>query len=145
MAGLFLFLFGAAFAYFFILPLSVYVSLRFNQMLGYEIVWTATEYYNFVIWMILAVGGAFEFPLVLLLLQYVEIVSPQRLRKIRSTVAVVIMVLSAIITPSDPISMIILAVPLYILYELSIMLGVVFLRKKHAAEEADRQKWESEE
>ena len=145
MAGLFLFLLGAAFAYFFILPLSVYVSLRFNQMLGYEIVWTATEYYNFVIWMILAVGGAFEFPLVLLLLQYVEIVSPQRLRKIRSTVAVVIMVLSAIITPSDPISMIILAAPLYILYELSIMLGVVFLRKKHAAEEADRQKWESEE
>lgn len=145
MAGLGLFLLGAAFAYYFILPLSIYVSLQFNQMLGYEIVWTATEYYNFVVWMILAVGGAFEFPLILLLLQYVEIVSPERLRKIRSTVGVVIMVLSAIITPSDPISMIILAAPLYLLYEVSIILGAVFLRKKRIAEKKEREKWESED
>lgn len=144
LAGLGLFLFGAAFAYYFILPLSIYVSLQFNQMLGYEIVWTATEYYNFVVWMILAVGGAFEFPLILLLLQYVEIVTPERLRKIRATVAVVIMVISAIITPSDPISMIVLAAPLYLLYEVSIIFGAIFLRKKHIAEAEERKKWESE-
>jgi sec-independent protein translocase protein TatC len=142
-AGLLLFLLGAAFSYFFILPLSIYVSLVFNDMLGYEIVWTATEYYNFVIWMILAVGGAFEFPLVLLLLQYVEIVSPERLRKIRSTVAVVIMVISAIITPSDPISMLILAAPLYLLYEVSILLGAFFLKGKRQAEQRDRERMEA--
>lgn len=143
-ASLFLFLLGGAFAYYFILPLSIYVSLQFNQMLGYEIVWTATEYYNFVVWMILAVGGAFEFPLLLLLLQYVEIVSPERLRKIRSTVLVVIMVISAIITPSDPISMLILAAPLYLLYELSILLGSVFLKKKRIAEAKEREQWEQD-
>jgi len=143
-SALVLFLIGAAFAYYFILPLSIYVSLQFNQMLGYEIVWTATEYYNFVVWMILAVGGAFEFPLILLLLQYIEIVSPEKLRSARAVVAVVIMVISAIITPSDPVSMIVLAAPLYLLYEFAILTGAVFLRKKRIAQEEEQKRWESE-
>lgn len=135
--GILLFLLGAAFAYFFILPLSILVSLKFNQMLGLEIVWSASEYYNFVVWMILAIGGSFEFPLILLLLQYIEIVSPETLRKIRPMVVVVILVGSAIITPSDPISMMILAGPLYLLYEISILMGVSILKKKRNLEEKE--------
>jgi sec-independent protein translocase protein TatC len=132
--GMLLFLLGASFAYYFILPLSIYVSLQFNQMLGLQIVWSAVEYYNFVVWMVLAVGGSFQFPLILLLLQYVEIVSPEMLRKVRPTVAVVILVVSALITPADPISMLILAVPLMLLYEASILIGAAVLRRKWDAE-----------
>lgn len=135
--GVLLFLLGASFAYFFILPLSIIVSLKFNQILGLEIVWSASAYYNFVVWMILAIGGSFEFPLILLLLQYVEIVTPDMLRGFRHMVIVVILVCSAVITPSDPISMLILAGPLYILYELSILMGVSIVKKKRLAEEQE--------
>lgn len=132
--GMFLFLLGASFSYFFILPLSVFVSLQFNELLGLEIVWSASEYYSFVVWMILAIGGSFQFPLLLLLLQYVEIVTPNMLRGIRHMVVVVILIAAAIITPSDPISMMILAVPLYLLYEFSIFVGQGMLKRKRARE-----------
>lgn len=140
--GIFLFLLGAAFAYYFILPLSILVSLQFNQLLGLRIVWSATEYYNFVVWMILAIGGSFEFPLILLLLQYVEIVTPAMLRKVRTMVVVGTLMISAIMTPSDPISMLLLAGPLYFLYEMSIMMGDIVLRKKRIAKEKEDAKSE---
>jgi sec-independent protein translocase protein TatC len=134
-----LFLVGAAFAYFFIIPLSVYVSLQFNQYFGLQIVWTASHFYSFVVWMILAVGGSFEFPLILLLLQYAQIVKPEFLRKHRNIVLIIIMVLSAIITPSDPLSMLVLAIPLYLLYEASILMGAVLVRRRASKEdEADK-------
>ena len=132
--SLFLFLLGASFAYYFILPLSIYVSLQFNAMLGLDVVWSAAEYYSFVVWMVMGIGGSFEFPLILLLLQYVEIVQPSTLRSWRQMVIVVILLSSAIITPSDPISMVILAAPLYILYELSIIVGASVVKKKKLRE-----------
>jgi sec-independent protein translocase protein TatC len=133
--GIVLFVMGTAFAYYFILPLSILVSLQFNQLLGLRIVWSASEYYNFVVWTILAVGGSFEFPLVLLLLQYVEIVTPATLRRVRSMVVVATLAISAIMTPSDPLSMLVMAFPLYGLYEMSILMGDIVLRKKRIAKE----------
>ncbi len=134
MAALLLFLAGAAFCYYFILPISLFFSMKFNQMMGLEIVWSADRYYNFVVWMIMAIGGSFQFPLILILLVYVGIVTPEQLKGARNIVVVIILGASAIITPSDPISMLILAGPLYLLYELAIIVGAMFLRKKKARE-----------
>ena len=136
--GIVLFLLGAAFSYYFMLPLTLLVSLQFNKMLGLQIVWSAADYYNFSVWTILAIGGSFEFPLILLLLQYVEIVKPATLRRIRQMVIVITLVISAVMTPSDPVSMLVMAVPLYMLYEMSIFLGDMVLKKKRIAEEKEK-------
>jgi sec-independent protein translocase protein TatC len=130
--GMLLFLGGAAFAYGFILPLSLLVSLQFNQMLGLEVVWSASDYYQFVVWMVLAVGGSFEFPLIMLMLQYLGVVSSRQLRASRPMAVVVILVVSALVTPADPISMLIMAAPLYVLYELSLIWGDWLVKRKEA-------------
>lgn len=136
--GIVLFLLGAAFAYYFMLPLTLLVSLQFNKMLGLQIVWSASDYYNFVVWTILGIGASFEFPLLLLLLQYVEILKPATLRRVRHMVVVITLVISAVMTPSDPVSMLLMAVPLYLLYEMSILMGAFVLRKKQRAEEKEK-------
>ena len=133
--GFSLFIMGAAFAYYFMLPLTLLVSLQFNKMLGLQIVWSAADYYNFSVWTILGIGASFEFPLLLLLLQYVEILKPATLRRVRQMVIVVTLVISAIMTPSDPFSMLLMAIPLYMLYEMSILMGDFVLRKKRKAKE----------
>ena len=71
---------------------------------------------------ILLIGLAFEFPTLVLALSSLGVLNKSILRKGRKAAFVVILVVSALITPSDPVSMFVLALPLYLLYELSILL-----------------------
>jgi len=72
--------------------------------------------------MVLAFGVVFEFPAVISLLCRLGVVDPSSLKKYRRHAVVVAMIIGAIITPADPFSMIVAALPLYLLYELSILL-----------------------
>jgi len=91
----------------------------------------AGNYYSTIIWMTFAVGIAFQFPLVLILLIKIGILSVRKLRENRRLVLVILMVSAALITPGgDPVSLCILTIPLYILYELAILTGsIIEIRK----------------
>jgi sec-independent protein translocase protein TatC len=86
--------------------------------------WTAASYYSLITWMVLGVGMAFQFPLVLLILIYLGVLSVHQLVAFRRYSIVVFLCLCAAITPTtDPVTFIILTIPLSLLYELAIILG----------------------
>ncbi len=90
---------------------------------------TADKYLGMVSLMIVAFGVAFEFPVVLVFLLLARVLTTQQLRHWRRPAIVIIVVFAAVITPSqDPYSLFFMAVPMYIFYELSIIVGRVLKR-----------------
>ena len=125
-AATFLFVAGASMTYLFILPVSLAFTIEFSfNVLGLDVYRPeAGNYYSTVIWMTFAVGIAFQFPLVLVLLIRIGILSVDKLRASRRLVLVILMISAALITPGgDPVSLCILTIPLYVLYELAIIIG----------------------
>jgi sec-independent protein translocase protein TatC len=133
-AATFLFIAGASMTYFFILPYSLAFTIEFSfTVLGLDVYRPeAGNYYSTIIWMTFAVGIAFQFPLVLILLIKIGILSVRKLRENRRLVLVILMISAALITPGgDPVSLCILTIPLYILYELAILTGsIIEIRKR---------------
>jgi sec-independent protein translocase protein TatC len=90
---------------------------------------TADKYLSFVSLMAVAFGVAFEFPVVLVFLLLARVVTTQQLRRWRRPVIVIIVVFAAVITPSqDPYSLFLMVVPMYLFYEISIIIGRVLKR-----------------
>ena len=81
----------------------------------------------------IAFGIGFEFPIVLIFLQLAGVVTPQQLSRSRRIVIVGIVVVAAIITPSgDPVSLAALSVPMYVFYELAVLIGRYIHRSSKA-------------
>ena len=136
-AATLLFIAGASMTYFFILPYSLAFTIEFSfNVLGLDVYRPeAGNYYSTIIWMTFAVGIAFQFPLVLILLIKIGILNVTKLRENRRLVLVILMVSAALITPGgDPVSLCILTVPLYILYELAIITGSIIEVRKRRTE-----------
>jgi sec-independent protein translocase protein TatC len=90
---------------------------------------TADKYISLVSLMIVAFGLAFEFPVVLVFLLIARVITTQQLRKWRRFAIVAIVTFAAVITPSqDPYSLFAMAIPMYIFYEASIIIGRVLKR-----------------
>ena len=119
--SLLLFLSGASFAYFLVIPIGLRFLLGFGGSSLQPMI-SISKYLSFITLMILAFGIVFELPLVFLLLVRIGIVSPEFLAKKRKVFIVAIFILAAILTPPDVFTQILLAVPLLILYEVSILL-----------------------
>ena len=117
-----LFYLGVAVGYFIVLPfcLRFFLSYTVSDTVANTI--TLASYMSMFFSMVLLIGIAFEFPTVVMVLGRLGIVSRSLLRKGRKYAFVLVLVLAALITPADPFSMFVLAVPLYLLYELSILL-----------------------
>ncbi len=97
--------------------------------------YTAQKYLMLIIYMMLAFGGGFEFPIVLIFLQLINVVTYQQLNGFRRWAYVLIAILAAVITPSaDPISMCALMFPMWIFYEIAILFGYLRLRRQRKAE-----------
>ena len=132
-----LFIAGAAMTYFIILPFSLAFTIEFTfDVLGLDTYRPeAGNYYSTVIWMTFAVGLAFEFPLIIVLLTWIGVLSVEKLRNNRRMVFVILMISAALITPGgDPVSLSILTIPLYVLYELSIISGTFIERRRKKKE-----------
>jgi len=121
--SLLLFLSGASFAYFVTIPVGLRFLLSFGVS-SLEPMISISRYLSFITVMILTFGIVFELPLVSLFLVRIGIISPQFLAKNRKVAIIAIFVLAALLTPSiDAFTQILLAVPLLLLYELSIWLA----------------------
>ncbi len=126
-----LFLLGSAFSFFLLVPSTLRVSIEINQLLGYALRWTPGSYYSLMTWLVLGVGAAFEFPLVILLLVYIGLLKVATLRKYRRHAIVVIFIIAAVVTPTpDPVTQTIFAVPLYVLFEIAVFLGARMEKRK---------------
>ena len=117
------FLAGIVFAYFAMLPLA----LKFAAQFGTEIIknqFAIDEYMSIIISVMLAAGFVFELPMISFFLTKLGILTPGFMKKYRKHAIVIIMVLAAFLTPgTDPVSQMVLAVPLVILYEISILVS----------------------
>jgi len=123
--ALLMFSFGIVFAFFIVLPLTLGFTVRLNEMLGFDLLWAASDYYNLVVWFSLASGLFFQFPLIIIVLIYLNIVPLRVLTSSRATVFVGLMIFSALVTPGgDFISLPVITGMMYALYELAILVGV---------------------
>jgi sec-independent protein translocase protein TatC len=135
-----LFIVGAAFVFYVMLPFAIRFFLSYETpsapgSLGIELQAKVSEYLDFVMTLIVAFGLTFQMPVLLSLLGRVGIVSAKWLSDVRRYAIVGIFALAAVITPPDLFSMISLAVPLVALYEVSI-LCVRLIERRRAADEA---------
>jgi sec-independent protein translocase protein TatC len=123
-----LFLLGAALAYFLIIPIALDFflglsppSITNNIALDF--------YFSFVVRMIFVFGIVFELPIVSLILTKLGLINAALLRKYRRYAIVIIFIVAAILTPPDPVSQILLAIPLLILFETAILISRVFSKE----------------
>jgi sec-independent protein translocase protein TatC len=127
-----LFIGGVAMAYYFVLPLTLRFLMNF-QVASLEPMITASGYFGFVTTLALTFGAVFELPVLILALAALGLVTPAFLARFRRYAFVLSFVLSAVITPGDIfIATVAMTAPLYLLYELSVLLATVVFRKRHA-------------
>ncbi|MCF7923079.1 MAG: twin-arginine translocase subunit TatC [Candidatus Marinimicrobia bacterium] len=122
---------GSLFSYFVMIPWS----LKFFAVLNYGLEGlvnyvTITDYLNYITILILFTGMAFELPVVVFILAKIGMVTPSSLRKIRRFAYLAILVLSAVFTPADPFTMLGVAMPMILLYEISIFVAKLVKQKK---------------
>ncbi|MFN3568037.1 MAG: twin-arginine translocase subunit TatC [Caldimicrobium sp.] len=123
--GLFFFYIGVAFAYFITLPYGIKFLISFKTE-SLEPAISLSHFVNFFCFFLLIFGFIFELPLILAFLITLNIVKPAKVTKYRKEIFFFIVVFSAIITPTpDAINMSLLAIPLYILFEVGLLLGKV--------------------
>ncbi len=122
------FLAGVVFAFFVILPLA----LQFVSEFGTEDIannFAINEYMNIIISLMLGAGLVFELPMLSFFLTKLGILTPAFMRKYRRYAIVVLLIFSALFTPPDPASQIMLGVPLVLLYEVSIFISKISMKK----------------
>jgi sec-independent protein translocase protein TatC len=121
----FLFVAGVVFCYFVVLPPAIDFLLQFNAD-EFNTQVRARDYYSFATLTMLAMGLGFQVPVAILGLVRLEIVSVERLRKNRRYAVLGAAVLAMLLPTVDPVSMLIETLPIYLLYEVSILLARVF-------------------
>ena len=124
-AGTSLFVTGVLFGYLVILPFS----LRFFSSLGDGSVasnYSIQAYFGYVAWILLSAGLIFQLPVISFILTRIGLLTPAFLRHYRKFALIGILVLSAILTPPDPLSQILMAIPLLGLYEVAVLISKIF-------------------
>jgi sec-independent protein translocase protein TatC len=116
------FLLGMAFAYFFVFPVAFGFFAGYTPV-GVQMMTDIDKYLSFVLTMFIAFGLTFETPVVVVVLVRMRVVTLDKLKSMRPYVIVGAFVIGAIFTPPDVISQCLLAVPLWLLYELGLQLA----------------------
>lgn len=131
-----LFATGISFGYFVIAPLMVYimVNYRISDLITNQ--FDITSYVSTFVALVFGSGLLFQLPVVIYFLSKIGLVTPAFLRKYRKHSIVVILIVAAIITPPDPLSQVLISIPLYLLFEISILISAR-VEKQNLKEEAE--------
>lgn len=134
----FLFFTGVSFGYFIMSPLAVYFlsSYSLSDMISNE--FDITSYVSTIITLVFGSGLLFQLPVVVYFLTKIGIITPAFMRKYRRHAIVIILIIAAIVTPPDPFSQTLIAIPLYLLYEFSIFISATVLRRQKKREADDQ-------
>jgi sec-independent protein translocase protein TatC len=131
-----LFFAGVLSTYFLLLPVALRASVQYSDLLGFSAQdWRAEDYINFTCKFIFGMGLGFQFPLVVLFLVKIGVLSHSDLTKYRRHVAVLSLILGAVLTTPEVVTQVAMAIPLYGLYEICIWIAWSWERKKRKAEE----------
>jgi sec-independent protein translocase protein TatC len=114
---------GAAFCFFIMVPVAIAFLGGFQSDIFWQL-WTAERFIDFVASFIFWVGITFELPIVMYFLSKMGVVTPKRLSSFRKYAFVLAFIIGAIITPTpDPVNQTLVSMPIYLLYELGIILA----------------------
>jgi len=141
-ASTILFICGMAFAYFLVFPV-VFGFIAKSAPAGVAVMTDINKYLDFVLTMFMAFGITFEVPIIVVVLVKLNMISVAKLREIRSYVVVGAFVIGAIFTPPDIVSQFMLAIPLWLLYELGIVVAAII--SKPAPEKPEYQPMSDDE
>ncbi|HPN39333.1 MAG TPA: twin-arginine translocase subunit TatC [Melioribacteraceae bacterium] len=120
---------GIVFAYFIMLPLSLKFAAGFGST-AIENNFAIDEYFSIILSVMLAAGTVFELPMMSFFLSKIGILTPKFMRKYRKHSYVAVFIIAAVLTPgTDPLSQVLLAIPLVFLYEISILVSKIFQKK----------------
>ena len=125
-----LFFTGVLFGYYIVAPLSINFLGSYTVSAHVMNEFDLNSYISVVRTSVLASGLIFELPIIIYFLTKIGLVTPEILRKYRKISIVIVLILSAVITPPDVASQIIVAIPIFILYEVSIYISAAVIRKQ---------------
>ncbi len=135
-ASFVLFVTGLAFGYFIIFPTVFQFLIEMNDGM-FETMFTIEKYFDFLIHMTLPFSFLFELPVIVMFLTSLGILTPRKLQKVRKYAYFVLVIIATMISPPDFISQTLVAIPLIVIYEVSILLSkIVFRKKERKAKEA---------
>jgi sec-independent protein translocase protein TatC len=133
-----LFFSGVLFGYYILTPFMVYFYSTYTISPLIDFKPTISDYFENLVYLTVGIGLLFQLPVVVMLLTRVGILTPKTLQRIRKFAFVVILILAAIITPStDPFSLALVTIPLYALYEFSILMSVRIYKRQQKQEEEE--------
>jgi sec-independent protein translocase protein TatC len=125
-----LFLVGLAFGYFVVFPMAFYFTTSISKSLDIHTMYGAAQYFSFMFNIIIPLSVLFELPIVVMFLTKIRLLNPKRLHKFRRYAYMILVIISAVITPPDAISAILVFLPMIVLYEVSVLLSKVIYRKQ---------------
>jgi sec-independent protein translocase protein TatC len=131
-----LFYAGSAFAYFVVFPLAFQFFVQYTPA-GVEMMTDMTQYMDFAVLMFFAFGLAFEIPVATVLLVRTGLVRHRTLNRNRGYVVLGIFIVAAFLTPPDPVSQTMMALPMWLLYEGGLLMARLLVRDKPEQEQAE--------
>jgi sec-independent protein translocase protein TatC len=133
-----LFFAGVLFGYLILTPFMVNFYSNYSLSPLIEFKPTISDYFENLMYLTVGIGLLFQLPVIIMLLTRIGMITPQSLQKIRKIAFVIILIAAAIITPStDPFSLALVTLPLYLLYEFSIILSMRIYKKQIKEEEKE--------
>ncbi len=125
-----LFFVGLAFGYYIIIPFSLgfFTSLT-STAVDVKYNFTLKGYLSYIMWIMFACGLVFQLPMLTIFFTRIGLVTPKSLKNYRKYAFIIFLILAAILTPPDPLSQILIVIPLFLLYEVSIIISRFFIKK----------------
>ncbi len=139
-----LFMIGVLFGYYIIAPLSINFLSHYNVDPSILNEFELTNYVSTVSMIVLSSAILFQLPMIVYVLTKAGIVTPEVMKKYRRHAVIAILILGALLTPPDPISQILIAIPLFGLYQISIFISAAVLRKQRSREKKLLKKQQNE-